>query len=162
MKSKKPLKRALELQPLSRDHHHGLQLCWKIRTGFSKRIEPNRIKKYTDWFFKTHLKPHFELEEKQVFPILGTENELVKRALTEHRRLKRLFKQTNNIEMALGLIEEELEAHIRFEERILFVEIQKIATQDQLAKIKEIHTEDFFVEKIDDPFWIKKNSQPKE
>ncbi|QIH40140.1 hemerythrin domain-containing protein [Flavobacterium sp. Sr18] len=154
MISNKPLKRAPELQPLSHDHHHGLQLCWKIRTGFSKQIEPNRIKKYTDWFFKTHLKPHFELEEKHVFPILGAENELVKKALAEHRRLKRLFKQTTDLEKSLGLIEEELDAHIRFEERILFVEIQKIATQDQLAKIKEIHTEESFTEKDDDPFWI--------
>jgi iron-sulfur cluster repair protein YtfE (RIC family) len=93
------------------------------------------------------------LEEKQVFPILGAENDLVKRALTEHRRLKRLFKQTTEIEKSLGLIEEELEAHIRFEERILFVEIQKIATQDQLAKIKEIHTEESFSEKDDGLFW---------
>jgi iron-sulfur cluster repair protein YtfE (RIC family) len=154
MTSNKPLKRAPELQSLSHDHHHGLQLCWKIRTGFSKQIEPDRIKKYSDWFFKTYLKPHFELEEKHVFPILETENDLVKRAITEHRRLKRLFKQTTDIEKSLGLIEEELEAHIRFEERILFVEIQKIATQDQLAKIKEIHTEESFVEKDDDPFWI--------
>ena len=94
------------------------------------------------------------MEEKYVFPILETENELVKRALTEHRRLKRLFKQTTNIEKSLVLIEEELEAHIRFEERILFVEIQKIATQDQLAKIKEIHIEEPFTENNDDPFWI--------
>ena len=154
MMSNKPLKRAPELQPLSHDHHHGLQLSWKIRTGFSKQIEPDRIKKYTDWFFITHLKPHFDLEEKHVFPILGAENDLTKKALTDHRRLKRSFKQTANLEVALGLIEEELEAHIRYEERILFVEIQKIATQEQLAKIKEIQLEKSFVEKNDDPFWI--------
>ena len=153
MISNKPLKRAPELQPLSHDHHHGLQLCWKIRTGFSKQIELERIKIYADWFFKTHLKLHFELEENYVFPILDTENELVKRALTEHRRLKRLFKQTSDLEKSLGHIEEELEAHIRFEERILFVEIQKTATAAQLAKIKEIHIEDTFAEKDDDLFW---------
>lgn len=129
-------------------------MCWKIRTGFSKKTETNRIKKYADWFIKTHLKPHFELEETYVFPILGTENELVKRALTEHRRLKRIFKQTTDLEKSLVLLEEELEAHIRFEERILFVEIQKIATQNQLDTIKEIHTEESFIENNDDPFWI--------
>ena len=153
MISSKPLKRVLELQPLSHDHHHGLQLCWKIRTGFSKKIAPDRIKKHTDWFFKTHLKPHFELEEKYVFPILGADNKLIKKALAEHRRLERLFKQTTDQEKSLGLIEEELDAHIRFEERILFVEIQKIATEDQLAIIKEIHIEEDFVKKDDDLFW---------
>ncbi|MFV8343709.1 hemerythrin domain-containing protein [Flavobacterium sp. XS2P39] len=153
MITNKPLKRAPELQSLSHDHHYALQLCWKIRTGFSKQIEPDRIKKYSDWFFKTQLKSHFDLEEKWVFPILDTENELIKRALTEHLRLKRLFKQTTNVEKYLRLIQEELEAHIRFEERILFVEIQKIATEEQLAKIKEIHTEESFAEKDDDVFW---------
>lgn len=153
MISNKPLKRAPELQSLSHDHHHALQLCMKIRIGFSKQIETDRIKKYSDWFFKTHLKPHFILEEKMVFPILDAENELIKRALKEHRRLKRLFKQTTDVEKSLALIQEELEAHIRFEERILFVEIQKIATADQLAKIKEIHSEESFAEKHDAVFW---------
>lgn len=153
MISNKPLKRAPELQTLSHDHHHGLQLCWKIRTGFSKQIELGRIKIYADWFYKAHLKPHFDLEEKYVFPILNPENELIKRALAEHRRLKRLFKQTSDLEKSLGHIEEELEAHIRFEERVLFVEIQKKATAAQLARIKEIHTEGAFVEKDDDLFW---------
>lgn len=153
MISNKPLKRAPELQPLSHDHHHGLQLCWKIRTGFSKQIAPERIKIYADWFFKKHLKPHFELEEKYIFPILDADNELIKRALAEHRRLKRLFKQTSDLEKSLTLIEEELEAHIRFEERILFGEIQKMATTAQLTEINEIHSEEAFVEKEDDVFW---------
>lgn len=148
-----PLKRAVELQPLSHDHHHGLQLCWKIRTGFFKKIEPERIKLYADWFFKTHLLPHFELEEKYVFTILDFEGELVKRALIEHRRLKRLFRQTSDLEKFLGHIEEELAAHIRFEERILFAEVQKRASAAQLAKINEIHSVEAFVEKEDDVFW---------
>jgi hemerythrin-like domain-containing protein len=153
MISSKPLKRAPELQPLSHDHHHGLQLCWKIRTGFSKQIEPARIKRYADWFFENHLKPHFELEEKYIFTILNKEDELIKKGLTEHRRLKRLFEETSNLEKSLGLIEEELEAHIRFEERVLFAEIQKTATVAQLTKINEIHSEAVFVEMEDDLFW---------
>ncbi len=154
MISNRPLKRALELQPLSHDHHHGLQLCWKIRTGFSKQIEVERIKKYADWFFTNHLVPHFELEEKYIFTVLNPKNELVKQALTDHRRLKRLFKQTSDLEKALGHIEEELEKHIRFEERVLFPEIQIEATPIQLSKINEIHTHEAFVENNDDIFWI--------
>ena len=99
------------------------------------------------------MKPHFELEEKYVFPILGADNKLIKKALAEHRRLERLFKQTTDQEKSLGLIEEELEAHIRFEERILFVEIQKIATKEELVKINEIHVKEAFVERDDDLFW---------
>ncbi len=150
----KPKKRHKALQPLSRDHHHGLLLSWKIRSGFSKNIEPNRIKKYADWFFETHLIPHFEMEEKHVFTILGTSNELVKRALADHRRLIRLFKKDGADALVLSKIEEELDKHIRFEERILFPEIQNIATEEQLCLIEKIHYEDQFVDKLDDDFWI--------
>lgn len=153
MISNRPLKRAVELQPLSRDHHHGLQLCWKIRTGFSKQIEVERIKEYVDWYFKTHLAPHFELEEKYIFTILDPKHELVKQALTDHRRLKRLFNQTTDLEKALGRIEEELEKHIRFEERVLFPEIQNRATSIQLSKIHEIHSDEAFIENEKNVFW---------
>ena len=153
MISNRPLKRVLELQPLSHDHHHGLQLCWKIRTGFSKQIEVERIKNYADWFFTNHLVPHFELEEEYIFTILDPKNELVKQALTDHRRLKRLFSQTTDLEKSLGRIEEELEKHIRFEERVLFPEVQTEATAEQLAEIAKIHNHELFVENNEDPFW---------
>lgn len=148
-----PLKRVKELQSLSREHHHGLLLCWKIRSGFAKNVSPLRIKNYTDWFYMKYLLPHFELEEEHVFPILKKDHELVRKALVDHRRLRRLFNQSINIELNLGLIEEELEAHIRFEERILFPEIQSVATSEQLERIHEIHKEDDFIENMKDMFW---------
>ena len=152
-----PLKRIDELVPLSHDHHHALWLSLKIRTGFKKGIDPSRIKKHTDWFFKTHLIPHFEIEERYIFPILGSDNELVKRALKEHRKLNRLFNAKRDIEKNLVLIEEQLESHVRFEERILFDEIQKIATRSELQKINEIHCSTFSAEEVnekwEDEFW---------
>ncbi|WP_335975679.1 hemerythrin domain-containing protein [Gaetbulibacter jejuensis] len=152
--SNKPLKRHKALQPLSREHHHGLLLSWKLREGFKKNIEVKRMKTYTDWFFKTHLIPHFEMEEQYIFPLLGNDNDLIKRALTEHRRLKRLFTNDKDVSKALGLIEEELEQHIRFEERVLFKEIQKIATETQLQHIEKIHNPDEkFIDNLDDEFW---------
>ncbi|HYF70567.1 MAG TPA: hemerythrin domain-containing protein [Ohtaekwangia sp.] len=94
---------------------------------------------YTDWFFKNHLSPHVDIEEKYVIPVLGHEHELVKKVLSEHRRLKRLFEDTYGVSKNLSLIEEELEAHIRFEERTLFKEIQNIASPEVLEKIMEKH-----------------------
>jgi len=149
----KPIKRDKNLQGVSREHHHGLLLCWKIRTGFSKGIDVKRIKRYADWFFKTHLVPHFDLEEKYMFPILGNENELVKKALAEHRRLIRLFSETEEVSKSLSLIEEELERHIRFEERMLFNEIQEIATKQQLITISKLHTDEKFIDNTNDEFW---------
>lgn len=150
--SQKPLKRHKALQPLSREHHHGLLLSWKIRAGFSKNIEPERIKTYADWFFKTHLIPHFEMEEQFVFPVLESNNELVKKALEDHTLLKRLF-EDDHIEIALSQIEKALDEHIRFEERVLFPEIQKAATELELLEIEKIHQETDFVDKLDDEFW---------
>lgn len=136
-----PIHRNEALKPLSREHHQGLLLCWKIRTGFRKKIEVSHIKSYADWFYKNHLLPHFEVEEKYVFFILGNDHELVKRALAEHRKLKRLFKNENEVTKSLGLIEELLETHIRFEERVLFNEIQKIATQKELEEMELMHAD---------------------
>jgi hypothetical protein len=149
----KPIKRSEFLKPLSKEHHHGLLFCWKIRAGIKKNVEISRIKMYADWFYQNYLIPHFEVEEKYIFIILGSENELIKKAVSEHRRLKRLFESTTEIQKTLNLIEEELESHIRFEERILFGEIQKSATAEQLQSIQVNHSDEKFVDNLTDPFW---------
>ncbi len=149
-----PIKRNENLKAISREHHHGLLLSWKIRNGLKKQVDPIRIKKYVDWFYNSELLPHFELEEKYVFTILDKDHEMVKKALTEHRRLKRLFESQTDVMRNLTLIEEELESHIRFEERILFSEIQQVATDEQLDQINSVHTEEKFVDNLTDPFWL--------
>ncbi|MCB0536105.1 MAG: hemerythrin domain-containing protein [Bacteroidetes bacterium] len=148
-----PIKRNEALKSLSRDHHHGLLLCWKIRQGFKLNIEPERIKKYLDWFWISYLKPHFEVEEQYVFPVLGSKNELVKQALAEHRRLKWLFENEDDLSKILSLIEEELEKHIRFEERVLFNVIQSEASSEQLLQIEIDCADKSFYENLSDPFW---------
>lgn len=153
MKTRQPLKRHQALQPLSREHHQGLLLCWKIRMGMSKGIEPARIKRYANWFYEHHLMPHFEMEEQHIFPILGEAHELVKKAIAEHRRLGRLFKKETDLEKTLNRIEEELQQHIRFEERVLFTEIQKIASESSLKKIESLHHETVFQDNLEDEFW---------
>ncbi|MFD0799385.1 hemerythrin domain-containing protein [Maribacter chungangensis] len=150
----KPIKRNKALQGISREHHHGLLLCWKIRMGFSMGIAEERIKKYVDWFYDTHLVPHFKLEEEHIFPILGNHHELVSKALEQHQRLHQLFAEAQDLSKVLSLIEEELQQHIRFEERVLFNKIQEIATKEQLATILRIHSEEKFRDNTNDEFWI--------
>jgi len=148
-----PLKRNSFIQPLSREHHHALLLCWKIKNGLSKGVASYRIKKYTDWFYKYHLEPHFSLEEKVLFPILGNKNGLVIQAIREHRLLSRLFAEADNVEDTLKKIEGTLKQHIRFEERVLFNEIQNKATEKQLQTLSQIHTEEKFKDNPKDIFW---------
>lgn len=150
----KPIKRDEFLKPLSREHHHGLLFSWKIKTGIKKNVEVSRIKKYADWFYQNYLIPHFEVEEKYVFPILGNENELIKRAVSEHESLKRMLESnTKEFQKNISLIGDELVNHIRFEERILFVEIQKNATVEQLLSVEFNHSDEKFVDNLSDPFW---------
>ena len=148
-----PIKRNQFIQPISREHHHGLLLCWKIKEGLKKNIELTRIKKYADWFYKNHLIPHFELEEKTIYTFLNNENEWVKNAISDHRKLTSLF-ESEVSEDNLQQIVELLQKHIRFEERILFNEIQKIATEAQLKSIADIHTEEKFEDNLTDAFWL--------
>ena len=132
-----PIKRHLALQPLSRDHHHGLLFCWKIRSGVKRVIAVSRMKAHARWFWNTHLVSHFAEEEAVVFPILGKENELIQQALREHAELKKLFSQKEMDYKFLNYLQVALEKHIRFEERILFNQIQEVANADQLAAVEQ-------------------------
>jgi hemerythrin-like domain-containing protein len=95
------------------------------------------------------------LEEDYIFPILDAGHPFIVRVLKEHRRLERLFHDQENIQNSLSLLEEDLEAHIRFEERVLFTEIQKVATKEELEEIKKIHFDSGSKEDYPDPFWEK-------
>lgn len=88
--------------------------------------------KFSIWFFENGILPHFKAEEKYIFPVVGKDHELIKRALKGHRRIKRLFRDTKNPEKSLSLLEEALKAHIRFEERVLFNEFQRQASPEHL------------------------------
>ena len=112
------------------------------------------MKNYCEWFWTSYLDPHFEEEEKVIFPVLPEDNPLIKQAWTEHKRLRKLFSSWENPEKTLGQIEEELEKHIRFEERILFPEIQEKATSEQLEAIAAHGKREKFAENEGDPFWV--------
>lgn len=152
-----PLKRHPALHHLSHDHHHGLLLCWKIRQGFKLGIEPKRMRVYCEWFWKNYLQAHFQEEEKTIFTVLPEDDPMIKQAMSEHKRLRKLFSNWENPEKTLGQIEEELEQHIRFEERVLFPEVQKTATAEQLEAIAAHGEREKFKENEADPFWIQLN-----
>ncbi|HUH51977.1 MAG TPA: hemerythrin domain-containing protein [Flavobacterium sp.] len=151
--STKPIKRHESLKPLSREHHHGLLLCWKIRQGLKKEIALERIKAYVDWFWEQHLKFHFEVEEKYIFPVLPKEHPMVLQVLVEHRNIQNLILSQDNLLHNLQTLEKELDDHIRFEERVLFNEIQNTATPAQLSAIDQHHN-DVFNDTWQDEFWV--------
>jgi len=159
-RSGKPLKRHKALVPLSHDHHHGLALCFKIRTGLKKGVETERVKDYVVDFFDQHLQKHFRDEEKVLLEWLAEDNEKRKETEKQHARIYHLRTQMDQKEALSELLsqfEKELNAHIRFEERDLFPYLQDTFSEAQLKKIgaqlEASHTE--FCETWPDRFWEK-------
>jgi len=85
--------------------------------------------------------PHFAFEEKEVFTLLDENHLMIDQAIAEHKRLTYLFTEEENIESAIQAIEIELLAHIRFEERVLFNEIQEQTSEEVLRKLEKIESD---------------------
>lgn len=124
-----------KLEFLRDDHQFVSLLCWRIRSGLRKSIDPLRIKAYSMCVFDDYLGFHIEMEEKYIFPVLGMEHKMVKKALADHRRINRVLQNKNDMLKSMNSIEELLELHIRFEDRMLFPEIGKLATSDHYQVI---------------------------
>lgn len=147
------LKRLPALQPLSREHHHALLLCWRIKLGLTRKVEIARINDYVWHFWQGYLQAHFRLEETQVFPELGNEHPMVQRAVKEHKQIESLFTNGMRTETDFELLETMLERHIRFEERVLFPEMQLILLPDALDRIAAANRHTEIVNDWPDKFW---------
>lgn len=138
MKSGKPIKRHDAIVSFSKDHHFGLLLGWKIRSGFEKGISPERISNYVLYFFDKDLEKHFKEEEELLFKLLPPSDILRKKAEDQHRSIFRLvenIRANKNQPPVLLQLSNELKEHIRFEERELFNHIQHQVSDAELAKL---------------------------
>lgn len=143
-----------ELEKVSEEHYDLLMFGWKLAEGLRNDVSIDRLKAYADWFYQNYLLPHIHIEKEYIFPILGLDNVRVKRALANHRRLIRLFEDSENVYRSLNLIEEEIGRFVRFEERVLMKQIKKSASLEQLEEIKNRHQElDFSEDEWKDKFW---------
>ena len=119
------MKRSPALRALSSKHHTGLVLARRtaLATG------GNGIADAWDEVvqrFEKELEPHFRQEETWLLPALAEAGEtaLVERTLDEHARLRALIYDSTHDAETLQAFAELLQAHIRFEERELFVTAQ--------------------------------------
>jgi|JI9StandDraft_1071089.scaffolds.fasta_scaffold179399_1 hemerythrin-like domain-containing protein len=147
------MKRHDALVQLSRDHHFGLLLCWKLKEGLKKEIAVERMEKYIRLFYSTNLKDHFAEEEESIFKILGNDHPLISEAISQHQIFRKMvengFKNPEEIETFRAL----LELHIRTEERVIFPEIEKQATDEQLEAILNLNHPELKEPEYDDLFW---------
>ena len=156
MENHTPQKRHQAIVSFSKDHHFGLLLIWKIRQGLNKAVNPERISNYVTFFFKEDLEKHFKEEEQLLFSKLPINDVLRKQAEGDHRAIYKLVaaieKKKDDVVM-LNQLADELEKHIRFEERVLFNEIQKVASPDNMEVTQKLHSSEKFIENTTDVFW---------
>lgn len=134
-----PLKRDHALQSLSKEHHFALLLCWEIRRWMEADVDCVKIGGYLTQMWNQQLDAHFLVEEKYVFSILGAQHPHVRKAAAGHRALRRLFQSREFTPKVVVAIEETLEKHVRFEERVMFPAVRQVATEQQLKKLLAVH-----------------------
>lgn len=151
------MKRNKNLVELSKDHHHGLLLGWKIKQGLKLDVSLEEMINYIRHFATGALFPHFDEEENQLLPFIDAEDPFRKRTLKEHQQLKELIASlsgSSTQETLLGLAAQ-LEAHIRFEERELFPYMETWLSEEQLEEIGKLITEIHqpYIESYPNEFW---------
>ncbi len=150
---RKPLKRHPALQGISREHHQALMLVFNLKKGLEKGIQPRRLSHYVRWFFEHYFERHLAAEESKIFPLLGNDHPLIKKALEEHQVIQRHLKTELNSKNELIVFAKLLENHIRFEERELFEVMQDQIDESMLLTAGERWEETDFCLLYPDPFW---------
>lgn len=158
----RPIIRSKELVALSREHHDGLLLSWKINAGINNGISVERIKEYIMYFIDNYLEAHLADEEENIFTLLARDNAERREAELQHARIRvRIEYLYAGYAITTALLKDfasVLSDNIRFEERILFNVIEKEA--DPRA-IRRVINKARKILKIDnnwhDQFWLKTN-----
>ncbi|HEX6334384.1 MAG TPA: hemerythrin domain-containing protein [Flavisolibacter sp.] len=147
-----PIKRAKELVTFSKEHHDGLLLVWKIRQGIRKQVVPQRIASFVQWFWEHHLDQHFRREEELLPAVLNADHPMIRRMMDEHAQIRQAL---DDLVTPTGLekFAQLLDDHIRFEERILFQEIENAASPQQLQHIGEALADESACPQWTDEFW---------
>ena len=144
-------KRHPSLVPLSREHHHGLLLAFRIKHGLPKTRRPHDSPQEqaadTVHFFKSGLASHFAAETDILFPAIRAmqpqASALLDRLIQEHTAMQELVhhiaqqspdgSQLTELLASFGTL---LEQHIRCEERDLFPVYEAHVSEAEATRIE--------------------------
>lgn len=136
------MQRAESLQPLSRQHKSALMTCLLVRKGISKQAPVAVIADFLWQSWNTDIRPHFEEEEQKLLPALSRHAEGKAMAVTierDHELLRNAFIRLQQLGLThslLGAIADQLEQHVRYEERIVFQRMQDFLTADEIGRFQ--------------------------
>ena len=123
------MKRAEALQPLSHQHHNSLMACLLVKKGIARQAKLSTLNDFLSKFFREDVEPHFEAEEKHLFPLLDQLKPSYGKILrSDHMLLRVLASRFINQSASsdyLASFATLLENHIRFEERLVFNFVQE-------------------------------------
>jgi len=122
------MKRSPALIKLSREHHTALSLALRIERGGDATALAALLTNVPT-IFREELEAHFQEEERSLLPqmLLAGEDALVNRTLAEHGQLRQLVGRIATGDLAsLPAFAEQLRAHVRFEERELFMVAERV------------------------------------
>ncbi len=162
MNNLKPIKRSVQLQPLSREHHDGLLFVWKLRQGLANNTPAYAMRDYTSWYWKHHIKAHFFQEEKILLNYIEKSNPLAQKLKSDHDNIREIVLKIDRDADSYDFfwLCNLLESHIRFEEREFFGFLESELTENQLTEIYgqlEKHPVSC-VEEWKEEFWTKSNA----
>ena len=132
------MKRHQSLIPLTHDHHHALAQARKLKLAAkdTAEVQGKQAREFLE-FFEAGTLMHFREEEELVFPIAVRAPEaepVLTRLMMEHLRvhaairdLRDELQQGDVHDDTLVGIAEQLESHIRFEEKTAFPLFEQIA-----------------------------------
>lgn len=144
-------KRHPSLVPLSREHHHGLLLAFRIQHGLptTRRPHDSPQEQAADAvrFFQQSLVPHFRAEADILFPAIRAmqpqTSALLDRLIQEHAAMQDLVhkldrhspdgSQVTELLASFGTL---LEQHIRCEERELFPVYEAHVSEAEATRIE--------------------------
>jgi len=143
------MKRDKNLHPLSWDHHAALTSVVFTRKHIKESASSLRLGQIAfefAAFYESGLLPHFRHEEEWLLPrylrhVPPTDSD-VTRLLTEHLILHRLFLDLRDmvarkadLVAPLTALTDQLESHVRFEERELFPKIELALSTEELDEL---------------------------
>jgi hemerythrin-like domain-containing protein len=130
------------LIPLSHQHQRALALCVRIdRAQPIADIDLEAWQAEIEQLFEQEIKAHFAAEEHEIFlPAreFGELEALVDELIAEHSSLRESFRQAESRSMSaesLLAFAQQLSAHIRKEERLLFERMQQLMNAEELEEL---------------------------